>query len=90
MIKHGHDIKMTDERGLAAFTALGTLMAMAERGGYSDAELKKLHDTIAPVLHRGANYSYRRSRTMKKRVADFPRDERGAFVKRTADIELPF
>lgn len=90
-IKTGRHIRMDSERGMKAFSALGALTAMAEAGGYDPKEVQRLHDTIAPVLHRGANYSYSRSRTMMKRARTFPRNPTsGRFVTRTEPETLPF
>lgn len=96
MKKLPKNIKMNDDIALEAFQALGALEALAELGTIAGctpataADVAALAQTVARVLSRGCNYSYRRSRTMQKRVASFPRDARGHFVKRTAPAELPF
>ena len=80
----------TEDRAVDAFTALGELLGHAQYHGMTDADRDRLSKLITPVLHRGSKVRHLKAHQMRRRVGAFPRDTAGRFVKRTADVELPF
>lgn len=81
---------LTEDRIVAAHTALGQLLGSAEWHGMARSEIKALERAILPVLNRGSKVSHLRRSQMQRRAPSFPRNDGGKFTKRTADEALPF
>ncbi len=74
------------------FQMLGELQAFATRVA-TPAERKHIERMCAKLtklVERGHNFSAMKSLQMKRRSADFPRNERGQFLPRTEDEPLPY
>lgn len=81
---------LTYDRILEAHSALGTLTACAEAHGLTPREIRALRQAIIPVLKRGSKIRGVKAAQVRRRCKEWPRDAQGKYIKRTAEVELPY
>ena len=78
------------DKVIDAHMALGQLMACAEAYGLTLQEIKAIRQAIVPVLERGSVLRGVKAAQTRARCKEWPRDAQGKYIKRTAEVELPY